>query len=846
MDETTPPRPQEKDNQETKDALRSVNAPVQLWHLASPTDRLLYFAALLCSVGSGTIMPLMTLIFGNFVTIFNDFSLGDISKHEFLSHISHYAYISMVLFTIVSANVTSSLQQTYLRAVLAQRIAFHETKLRSGIVNEALSSHSNAIRSGLSDKFGMTVQHTSTIITGFVVALVSIWNLALAVASIVPAAVIVIGAISVFDEKLEQQIRAQKEEASTLAEEVFSSVRTVRSLGRAASDKMFEKYGKFLNRATELGWKRAPIYGIQIGTYMFLLYCAYALAFWYGVHLYSTGQVDKSGKVITTLFSIMIGMNSFSQLAAYLGPFMSIFSSVNELFKIISAPVDGGFANSGDLTDETFQQDIVFTDVAFRYPTRPTAKVLDSLTLNISGGKKIAFVGQSGCGKSMIVGLLLRWYDVESGTMSIGGVDIADISTQAMRSKIGFVSQEPQLFSGTIFENVANGLLGSSSTHISNQEKTERVIGACKVANAHDFITQLPQGYETNVGDRGTQLSGGQKQRLAIAPTSALDPASEAVIQKAIESASQNRTIISIAHRLQTIQKSDHIYVLGRQSILEKGNHESLLASPDSLYKRLWTAQSLEAGSEIRKDGEVTEMELTKHVSTAPSMRTGAPEIETRSETHENKGTISIFFMIISQYRSFWLAYAGLVIGSIIAGALYPIQAVLYAKVVDAFQLNGKPLTSAGNFWALMWFVLALVVALGYMSLSGLGAGLGEMISQDYRATYFNVFTHQSIAFFDERTNSPGSLIARLSTDPEAIKEFAGGNITVLITVAVSLIGTITLALVIGWKFALVVLAGGLPFIFAASYVREKMEHTFEENAGKVFNDCVGYASECV
>ncbi len=179
-------------------------------------------------------------------------------------------------------------------------------------------------------------------------------------------------------------------------------------------------------------------------------------------------------------------------------------------------------------------------------------------------------------------------------------------------------------------------------------------------------------------------------------------------------------------------------------------------------------------------------------------------------------------------------------------GGLFPAQAVLYAKVVSAFQETGLALRSASQFWALMWFVLALVVGVGYFGIGAVSRGLGKAVSEDYRRMYFAAFVRLPIAYFDAADNAPAQLVARLDTEPDAVNSLAGDNVGVVVTVLVSLVGTVVLGLVIGWQFTLVVLAGALPFIFAASYVRERMEHTFEDNAGKVFDRCVGFAAESV
>lgn len=359
------------------------------------------------------------------------------------------SYISMVLFTIVSTNVTAKLQQRYLNAVLHQSIPFHDTELRAGAVAETLGNHASTLRSGLSDKMGMTMQHSATVITAFAVAISSVWNLALATAAGIPASVIVIGSLSVLDDKFESQINALKEQASTSAHEVLSSIRTVRALG--ATDKLYERYEALLKSAAAVGWKKSSLFGVMVGTYMFVLYAAYALAFWYGIRLFADGSVQEAGKVITTLFSIMIGMNSFSQLAAYLGQFMGIVSAATELFSLdvlcgqdaddLNVKTQTEKQNSATVSSRVWQQDIVFEDVTFRYPSRPDVPVLKSLAISIPGGKQTAIIGQSGCGKSTIVALLLRWYESEAGSIQIGNMDLADAPRPNVRANIGLVQQ---------------------------------------------------------------------------------------------------------------------------------------------------------------------------------------------------------------------------------------------------------------------------------------------------------------------------------------------------------------------------------------------------------------------
>lgn len=352
----------------------------------------------------------------------------------------------MVLFTIVATNVNSALRKSYLNVVLYQRIGFHETSLSSGAVTLALSIHSNAIRAGLAEKFGLSLKSTSTVVAGFVVALHSEWRLGLVTATIIPAAVILVGLTSALDEKKEQDLNTINAEAATVAEEVLSTVRTVRALN--AEKKLANKYGSILAKAMDIGWSRGPIKGSQAGTYMFSIYGAYALAFWYGMKLYAQNQATSSGAIITTLFSIMIAINAFSELAGYLGAFMRIRSAGIELFKVIdlapqkndSKHIDQGphaYCQSLDI----FHRDIQLKEVQFEYPTRKNVHALDQFSLHIPADQTTALVGPSGSGKSTVVGLLLRWYDAAQGEIKIGGNNINEIPFEVLRAHVGLVQQ---------------------------------------------------------------------------------------------------------------------------------------------------------------------------------------------------------------------------------------------------------------------------------------------------------------------------------------------------------------------------------------------------------------------
>ena len=354
----------------------------------------------------------------------------------------------MASFTIISTRITVSLRRRYLSSLLHHTISFYETTMSSGEVSLGLSTHCNTIQSGLAEKFGLSLQSVSQVAAAFIVAFISQWKLGLVTATVVPATVIIVGATATWESKLEESINTINADAATLAEEILSSIRTVRALG--ATTKLLNSYHSQLKKAKAIGWQISPISGFQAATYMFMIYAAYALAFWYGVRLYSRGEVNDAGKIITTLFAIIVGTNAFTALATYLGPFFRIFSAAVELFRVIDKTLDDKSspanekATQGRFTSDNSSldaNDIEFENVSFSYPLRLDVNVLANFNLKIVANKTTALVGHSGSGKSTIVALLERWYTPNEGIIRIGRDDVTQLPLSAVRGRIGLVQQ---------------------------------------------------------------------------------------------------------------------------------------------------------------------------------------------------------------------------------------------------------------------------------------------------------------------------------------------------------------------------------------------------------------------
>jgi len=344
-----------------------------------------------------------------------------------------------------------------------------------------------------------------------------------------------------------------------------------------------------LNLARKSSIVSSISFGVCSGAQFFIL----AISFWYASVLVKDGTYRFSD-IFRVVMVILFASSMGGRISAILPDYNKARDATTSIFRELDrkSQIDG-FSTEGKPIEAIKEGSLQFDHVYFRYPTRTNALVHRGLTFEVKAGQKIALVGGSGCGKSTCIQLLERFYDPEIGCVRIDGVDIKEINIKALRSCLSLVGQEPVLFDGTIMENIKYGAIDPDSA------TDEDVYMAAKRANVHEFISSLPNKYNTPVGERGSLLSGGQKQRVAIAralmrnpkillldeATSALDAESEHAVQEALDAASVGRTTVIIAHRLSTVQNSDVIFMLKDGVVVEQGTHQELVEMKNHYFK---------------------------------------------------------------------------------------------------------------------------------------------------------------------------------------------------------------------------------------------------------------------
>lgn len=461
---------------------------------------------------------------------------------------------------------------------------------RVGELNSRLSADLSQIQDTLTTTLSEMIRQLILLVGGIVFLIVVSPKLTLFNLAILPVLIVAAVFFGKSIRKISRKAQDKLAESNTVVEETLQGISNV----KAFSNEAYEagRYDKSLREVVKIALHGATLRGGFASFIIFCLFGAIIGVIWYGSVLVSQHDLSVGNLTMYILYSMFVGaaMGTFPELYANVQKALGSSERVIEILGEKNEPVS--IVAADNATKNFIKGNLAFNNVRFAYPSRKEVTVLQGLSFEARAGEKVAIVGPSGAGKSTIASLILRFYEPQHGHVVFDGKPADEYPLTDIRNQVAIVPQDVLLFGGTIRENITYGKLNASE---------EEIIAAAEKANAHSFIKNLPEGYDTMVGERGVKLSGGQRQRIAIArallkdpailildeATSSLDSESERLVQEALEELMKNRTSVIIAHRLSTIREADKIIVLEKGKVVESGTHEELIRNEEGLYRYL-------------------------------------------------------------------------------------------------------------------------------------------------------------------------------------------------------------------------------------------------------------------
>ncbi|XP_067300623.1 bile salt export pump [Pseudorasbora parva] len=882
----------------------------QLFRFATWKEGLMMVVGSICSLVHGAASPLMLLVYGMMTNTFVEYELevqeltdpnkacinntitwlngsvverpdnttmycgvdieGEMTKFAFYYvgigvGVLILSYFQISLWVSAAARQIQRCRKMYFRKIMSMEIGWFDCT-SVGELNTRISDDINKINNAIADQVSICIERISTFIFGFMVGFIGGWKLTLVVVAVSPLLGLAAGLMAMAVAKLTGRELKAYAKAGAVADEVLSSIRTVAAFG--GEHKEAERYDKNLIEAQAWGIKKGAIIGVFQGYLWCIIFLCYALAFWYGSKLVIETKELTPGGLVQVFFGVLMGAINLGQTSPCLEAFASGRAAAKSIFDTIDRePEIDCFSEEGHKLDKV-KGDIEFHSVHFSYPSRPEVKILDDLNVVVTAGETTAFVGPSGSGKSTATQLIQRFYDPKEGMVTLDGHDIRSLNIQWLRSLIGIVEQEPVLFATTIAENIRYGRRGVTM---------EEIIEAAKQANAYNFIMDLPQKFDTLVGEGGGQMSGGQKQRIAIAralvrhprillldmATSALDNESEATVQEALDKARQGRTTISISHRLSTIRNADVIVGFEHGRAVERGTHSQLL-DRKGVYFTLVTLQSQgtdtgtdkpENNAEIAspEEGELERVGSFSRGSYQSSLRRSLrqrsysqmsnkiPDAisgkfdfhfemeETEVNNKKSKGDAEEVIepapvaRILKYNRPEWPYMLLGSLGAAINGSVNPIYALLFSEILGTFSIQDVDKQRRQIDGICILFVFIGVLSFFSQFLQGYSfAKSGELLTRRLRKVGFQAMLKQEVGWFDNPINSPGALTTRLATDASMVQGATGSQMGMIVNSLTNIGASFIIAYYFSWKLSLVVTCF-LPLIGLSGVFQSKM-----------------------
>ncbi|KAK7196096.1 ATP-binding cassette protein subfamily B, member 2 [Novymonas esmeraldas] len=837
---------------------------VEIFKYADRKDLVLMAVGFVAAMAGGAGMPAFSFALGRLV---NDLLTADPEQSAADSAlimvyigigVSVACMVHVGCWCVAAVRQVSRLRARYFSAVLRQDMGWHDAH-KPGELTARMTGDTRIIQNGINDRLSQGVLNLSMGVFGFIFGFVFCWEVTLVMLGMMPFVALAGALLGNVLSKASSESRKQFAAAGSIATEVIENVRTVQVFGREEHE--VHRFQAAVRLSERPGMKREFMNSLSVGTSTGLVVLTYAVVFFFAEYMILWGRTTI-GNIVSTFAAVLFGSIGIGFFFPSLTAFSEARAAAYVLFETIARVPDIDIDASG--TPVTgFRSELRFEHVRFSYPTRPDQVLFTDLCLSIQRGQKVAFSGASGCGKSSIIGLIQRFYDPAAGDVLVDGVNMRELDLLQWRDQIGIVSQEPNLFAGSMLENVRVGKPDAT---------LEEVVAACRQANIHDTIMGLPDKYDTAVGAVGSQLSGGQKQRIAIAralikrpaillldeATSALDRKSEVEVQAALDQLMQrsNMTIVVIAHRLATIRNVDCIYYVAYDGvhgsvIAEQGTYDELM-SQGGMFAAMAKSQGSAGaaatgpaaattaaaaataptaavkgggGGDDVLDQFVDAEQLARLDAEVPRTERQKVPIEQLSDWEVAQSDVSPLRLLSLNRDKRWALGLGL-LGSLMAGAVAPINTIVLGKLMNVmamyqFTHDGKELHRTVNATAPLFILIAAGAFVGWLLQFFYGYA-GEHLTTKLRTMLFRQILRQDMAFFDTPGRDAGTLSGMLSGDCEAIHQLCGPAIGIRIQTACTIVVGVVIGLAYQWKLALIATAC-LPLIMLASLIESMM-----------------------
>ncbi|KAK6155143.1 hypothetical protein DH2020_009391 [Rehmannia glutinosa] len=810
-------------------------------------DKVLMGLGLLGAIGDGLAVPVRLVLVSK---LMNNFGNSQISLAQNFMHAINQGYC----WTRTAERQASRLRIRYLKAVMRQDVGYFDLNVtNTAEVIESVSSDSLVIQDAISEKVPVFVMNLSHFIGSYVVAFMLSWRLAIVgfpfiVFLVVPGLMYGRSLMSIA-----RKIKDEYNKAGVIVEQAISSVRTVYSF--VGESKTIAAYSVALEETLKLGMRQGLAKGLAIGSNG-VVFAIWSFMSYYGSRLvlYHGAQ---GGNIFAVGVSITIGGLVFGSSLSNLKYFAEASAAVEHIKEVIErVPKIDSDSMEGRIL-QNVSGEVEFKHVEFAYPSRPENIIFEDFNLKIPARRTVALVGGSGSGKSTVIALLQRFYDPLGGEILLDGVAIDKLQLKWLRSQMGLVSQEPALFATSIKENI---LFGKEDASI------EEVIEAAKASNAHDFITRLPQGYDTQVGERGVQMSGGQKQRIAIAraivkapkillldeATSALDSESERVVQEALDKVAVGRTTIIVAHRLSTIRNANLIVVLQNGQVKEIGSHDELIEDDHGIYTSLIRLQQTEKTKNFESPNIVgpssitnSDIQNTNTMLSIVSRSSSANSVAPNMSQDQNFQTPSFRRLLAMNLPEWKQATLGC-ISAIFFGAIQTVYAFILGSTLSVYFLaDHKKIKEMTKLYALCFFGLAVFSLLISICEHYNFAAMGENLTKRIRERVLSKILTFEIGWFDQDENATGAVCSRLAKDANVVRSLVGDRMALLLHTFSALTIACTMILVIAWKLALVMIVVQ-PIILMSYYCKRVLLKNMSKKVIKAQDESSKLAVEAV